>query len=415
MDRPISQSTQRKRRFSTYGKWGALAMVLLLSVWGVRSALTTRLQPNAFQTARIERGAVEQTVTATGLVIPAFEQQLAAPIGAPIQAVLRHSGDQVKRGDTLLLLDAEYTRLQFESLSDQLELKQNNLKRLSFEYDKQIRDLSYESSIKALQISSLEAQLADAKHLKSIGSATQEEVDQAQLQLEIAELEKQKLDNELQFRKAVLPGDRRNLELEAQMEVKKRQELERKLREASVTAPRAGVITWINEDLGKQVQEGELLAKLADLERYRIEASCSDRYAQQVKVGMPARVRVNRTDLPGRITAILPAVENNTLSFIIELDEPNHSQLRPNLRVEVFLIAGRREQVLRLKNAPVFTGQAEQPLFVIKDGEAVKTTARVGLTSIDYVELLETDLKEGQEVIISDMKAYNHLERLQIQ
>jgi HlyD family secretion protein len=414
MDRPISNDKKRSRQVKGIVRILIIAAVLIGGVFLLRGLLTKELEQQDFQTATIERGPIEQTITASGIVVPAFEQQIVAPIAAAIKMVQGNSGDQVERGDTLLQLDDEYIRLQYESLRDQLELKKNNITRLRYEYDKNIRDLDYESQIKALQISSFEAQLADTKRLAKIGSATPEEVDRAQLQLDIAKLEKQKLDNELNFREQVLPGDRRNLELEARMEEKKSSELSRKLRETSVIAPRSGVITWINEELGKQVNEGELLVRLADLQRYRIEASCSDRYASQVKVGLPVRVRINQTDLPGRITTILPAVENNTVAFIVEVDEPDHPNLRPNRRVEVFLISDRREQALRLKNGPAFNGQAVQPLFVVQGDKAIRTEARVGLTSVDYVELLSTDLQEGQQVIISDMEPYEHLERIAI-
>ncbi|WP_421946337.1 efflux RND transporter periplasmic adaptor subunit [Phaeodactylibacter xiamenensis] len=415
MDRPISDTKKKRRLGKNALRITGLIAVLVGALFVLRSMLTKELDRKDFQTATVEVGKVEEAITASGLVVPAFEQQLTAPVTAAIQEVRRQSGDQVERGDTILQLDEEYIRLQYESLADQLELKKNKITRLRHEYDKNIQDLAYESEIKALQISSLEAQLADTKRLREIGSATPEEVDQAQLQLDIARLEKQKLDNELRFREQVLPGDRRNLELEVRMEEKKSSELSRKLRETSVIAPRSGVITWINEDLGKQVSEGELLVRLADLQRYRIEATCSDRYAAQVKIGLPVRVRINQTDLNGRISTILPAVENNTVAFIVELDEPDHPKLRPNRRVEVFLIANAREQALRLKNGPAFRGKTIQPLFVVDGKEARRTEARIGLTSVDYVELLETDLQPGQQVIISDMAAYEHLEQIKLE
>ena len=415
MDRPISDTKKKRRLGKNVLRITGLLAVLVGALFVLRSMLTKELGSKDFQTATVELGRVEEAITASGLVVPAFEQQLTASISAAIQDVHRHSGDQVEIGDTILQLDKEYIRLQYESLANQLELKKNKITRLRYEYDKNIQDLAYESEIKALQISSLEAQLTDTKRLREIGSATPEEVDQAQLQLDISRLEKQKLDNELGFREKVLPGDRRNLELEVQMEEKKSSELARKLRETSVIAPRSGVITWINEDLGKQVSEGELLVRLADLQRYRIEAACSDRYAAQVKIGLPVRVRINQTDLEGHISTILPAVENNTIAFIVELDEPDHPKLRPNRRVEVFMIANAREQVLRLKHGPAFRGKTIQPLFVVEGGEARRTEARIGLTSVDYVELLETDLQPGQQVIISDMEAYEHLDQIKLE
>jgi HlyD family secretion protein len=415
MDKPISKSTQTRSRLRKVLRWvlilGAVAALFLI----LRNLLKTRVEATDFQMAAIERGTIENTITASGLVVPAFEQQVISPISTSVKEVLLRSGDKVEKGDPMMLLDDEFIRLEYESLQDQYELKNNKITRLKYEYDKNIKDLDYENKIKNLQLSSLESQLADAQRLQEIGSATQEEVDQAKLNLEIAQLEKKKLENELAFSQQVLAGDKRNLELEARMEQKKLKELQRKLRETKVTAPRAGVITWISEDLGKTVNEGELLVRLADLGRYRVEASVSDRYAQYVKVGQPVRVRINRDDLTGFVAATLPAVENNTVSFIVELEQPDHKLLRPNMRVEVFLISDRREQALRLRNGPVFTGAARQNLFVVRGEEAIKTTARVGLIGIDYVELLETDLQEGDRIIISDMERFDHLERIQLQ
>jgi len=414
MDRPISESTQRRHRRRNILRGLIIVAAVTGVIFLVRSLLQTKAKRAEFQVARVERGNIENTITATGLVIPAFEQQVISPISTSIKEVLRRSGDEVKVGDPMMQLDDEFVRLEYESLEDQVELKQNKITRLGYEYDKNIKDLDYENQIQAMQLSSLESKLADAERLQKIGSATEEEVDQARLELEIARLKKKKLENELAFSQKVLAGDKRNLELEAGMEQKKLTELKRKLRETRVTAPRAGVITWINEDIGKTVNEGELLVRLADLGRYRIEASCSDRYAQYVKVGTPVRVRINNTDLEGLVSTILPAVENNTIAFVVELNQPDHEALRPNLRVEVFLISGQREQALRLKNGPVFTGAAEQPLFVLRGDEAIRKTAHIGLTGIDYVELLSTDLQEGDQVIISDMNQFDHLDRIQL-
>lgn len=414
MDRPLAESTQRRARRRNILRGIVIVALIAGGIWLARNLLKTRAERADFQIARVERGDIENTITASGLVMPAFEQQVVSPISTSIKEVIRRSGDEVKAGETMMHLDDEFIRLEYESLQDQLELKENNVTRLGYEYEKNIKDLDYENQIQGLQLSSLQSQLADAERLNKIGSATQEEVDQAQLNLEIARLRKKKLENELTFSQKVLKGDKRNLELEVRMEEKKLAELQRKLRETKVTAPRSGVITWINEDIGKTVNEGELLVRLADLGRYRIEATCSDRYAAQVKVGTPVRVRINQSNLQGLVTAILPAVENNTIAFVVELDDPAHQALRPNLRVDVFLVSGRREQALRLKNGPVFTGAAQQPLFVIRGDEAIKTTARIGLTGMEYVELLQTDLEEGDQVIISDMASFDHLERIQL-
>ena len=180
---------------------GALAIAAL--VWFVRYLLTPSVEADKFRFATVERGLIENAITANGLVIRASEQIITAPTASRIQKVLLTSGADVEANDLILELDEEFVRLEYDQLNDQLKLRKNKVSRLTLEYDKNLRELELNDSIKGLQVSSLKAELADVKRLKGIGGATQEEVDRAELSLSIAGLEKKKLENDLAFRKAV--------------------------------------------------------------------------------------------------------------------------------------------------------------------------------------------------------------------
>ncbi|MFT7605364.1 MAG: HlyD family secretion protein, partial [Saprospiraceae bacterium] len=409
-----SSLDQRKNNFGQWFKYLLVIVAIAAGIFLLRNLLKTEIKKEDFIFANVERGDMDNTITATGLVVPSFEQQINAPVSTEIQEILLKSGTQVKPGDLILKLDEEYIKLENESLKDELELKTNNITRLKLEYKKDLNDIDYENQIKGLRLSSLEANLADIRRLKEIGSATQEEVEQAELDVQIEQLEKKKLDNELNFRKQVIGSDERNLELEVMIQKKKLQELARKLKETSVKAPRGGVITWINENIGQKVNEGDPLVRIANLESFRIEGSCSDRYANLVKIGMPVKVRANKTMLDGAITSILPAVENNTVEFIIILAEADQKELRPNMRVEVFIISDKKEDVLKIRNGSAFTGSMDQSLFVVKGNQAKKRKVNIGLSNVNYVEIIGGDVQVGDQVIISDMKDYDHLDVIQL-
>ena len=414
MDKPISNTEIRKNKLAGAIKYLVGIGLIVGAFFVFRNLLKTEIKTNDFRVVRVERGSIENAISATGQILPSFEQQVNSPINTEIKKVLLMSGTAVKQGDVIMTLDKEYIRLEHESLKDQLELRNNNVTRLKFEFDKNIKDLDYENQIKELELASLAAKLEDVKHLKSIGGATRPEVEQAELNLQIAQLEKKKLENDLEFRKKVVGNDRRNLELEVMMQEKKLTELSRKLKETSVIAPRTGVITWVNENIGKKVTEGEALARIADLESYRVEASCSDRYSNRVKIGQPVKVRINRKDLAGTISSILPSVANNTIEFLVALEDTSHKDLRPNMRVEVFIISDKKEDVLRVANGAAFKGGVTQDLFVIQGDKAVKKKINVGLTNADFVEITQGDIKEGDLVILSDMESYDHLDIIEL-
>lgn len=414
MDRPIDDKLQRKNQFSQTLKYLAIPILFIIAFFVFRNLLQTSADVNDFLFAKVQRGDIENTITASGLIVPSFEQQINAPIATEIKEIFIKNGTEVKKGDVILELDQEFIQLEYESLKDQLELRKNNITRLKHEYDKDLQDLEYDNKILGLQLDRMQAQLTDTRHLQKIGTATQEEVDQVVLDIEIAQLQKQKLENELSFRKRVIGGDRRNLELEVLMQEKKLTELRRKLNETSVKAPRPGVLTWINENIGRKVTEGEALVRLANLESFRVEASCSDRFADRVKIGLPVKVKINQAMLDGTITSILPAVENNTLSFIAELTQADAEELRPNLRVEVYIISDKKEDVLIVANGAGFSGAKEQEVFVVEGGQAVKKKIRLGLVNATTLEVAGGEVREGDRVIISDMEEFAHLEVLQL-
>jgi HlyD family secretion protein len=119
---------------------------------------------------------------------------------------------------------------------------------------------------------------------------------------------------------------------------------------ADIVADRAGVLTWVNDKIGTAVNEGEMLAKLADLGSFRVEGSCSDVYAEQLKIGLPVIVRINDQALRGMVVQIKPAVSNGVIQFAISLDDNRSALLRPNMKVEVYVITQKVSHVIRIAN-----------------------------------------------------------------
>jgi HlyD family secretion protein len=415
MDRSINSKELNRNKRRGYFKYFLIALLVVAVIMALRYFLSTSADLNQMRIETVSRGDIKNTVTATGLVVAAFEEQLNAPVATTIKEVLLPTGTEVKAGDVILTLDEEYVQLQLNGRRDQLALRKNNVDLLKLEYDRDLKDLEYDGDIKKLQLSSAEAQLADARRLLEIGGATEEDVERAELGVEIIRLELDKLVNQLNYSKNSLDGRRRNLELEVGMEEKEVAQLSRKLRETEVRAPRAGVVTWTNETIGQQVSEGAPLVRIADLGRFRLEGSCSDRYAGQVEVGLPVDIRVGKQRLSGTISTILPEVENNTLRFLVEFEDPSHSALRPNLRTEFDIVIGEKPNVLRVKNGSVFRGGIRQELFIVgSDQVAVRQEIGLGMRNGDWIELT-SGVAAGDRIIISDTKDYEHLSSFKLE
>ena len=413
MDKEISRDKirgqQRKRGLYILGGIVAVAGAL----WLFRQVLTPVVKRSDLIMGEAREGAMENTISANGTVEPSSEIVLVSPLTAKIRQVITENGTQVKSGDPILILDTEYSELEYERLKDELKLKDNNVVRLKLELEKNIRDIELDDQVKDLQVKNFEALLADARRLQAIGGVTQEEVDKARQNLSIALLEKKKLENELKYRKESIASSVLNEQIQSSIQKQRMDELARKLKNATIRAEVPGVITWLDNRIGTQVQEGEVLVRLANISSYSIMAQASDMHADKINVGQNVQVEVNNTMEMGEIEQILPAVENNTIQFKVRLRKSDSDKLRPKMKVPVRIITDTRQRSIFIPNGPGIRAGNSQKVFVLEGGRVLARTVELGFRTSDKVEVL-SGLKPGELVVLSDMSVYEGKTELRV-
>ncbi|MCF2444825.1 efflux RND transporter periplasmic adaptor subunit [Dyadobacter sp. CY345] len=413
MDREVEPEYVRKQKSR---RWviGILSVVILISgVFFLRRSLQGTIEASRIRTGIVQVGDVENTLTATGEIIPAYEQIITSPIRASIRRILLTPGTPVSPGQAIVDLDKSLTEIESEKFKDQLALKRNSIEQLRMKLNKNLFDAEINDKIKSLNINKLLADFEDAKRLQKVGGGTGEDITRAENALKIAELEKRQLENDLHYNRESMGASLKETELGAQIEGNNLKELQHKLKMADIVADRKGVLTWVNENIGSSVSEGEMLAKVADLGSFRIDGSCSDVYADQVKTGLPVIVKLNETLLRGAITQVKPSIKNGIIEFKVQLDNAKNESLRPNMKVEVFIITNRSSNTLRVANGPTFNGKRKQFVYVFKNGIAYRREVEVGLSNFDFVEI-KSGLEKGETVIITDMSQLENMEEISI-
>ncbi len=415
MDKEISRQEITKNRNKRWWYIGIILLVLAGAVWLVRGALGNSVKRSDIRIAVAETGDIENTLNASGEVQPEFEQIVISPISAVLQQVFFNTGATVKSGDKILELDKALTQMELDKQKDELDLKRNGIVKTRLELDKSFYDIKIQDSIKACRITSLKADLESAKRLFKAGGGTRESIEQAETNLQVAQLEKRQLENDIRTRQAVMQTSIRETEITASIQEKGLREMDHKLRQAEIVATRAGVLTFVNTSLGAKVTEGEILARIADLGSFKILGSISDNYATQLQVGMPVIARINETNVRGVLLNVRPAVNNNVISFDVALqDKTWNDLLRPKMKVELYLVTESHRNIVRVPNGPAFKGTQVQDIFVLRaDGKAERRTVKTGLSSFDFIEILE-GIRPGDSVIISDMTTFRHAETIEI-
>ncbi|HRI19946.1 MAG TPA: HlyD family efflux transporter periplasmic adaptor subunit [Panacibacter sp.] len=407
MDTVIEAEVLSRKKKKTVLIVLVIVAVLASAIFLLRSSFASSLKKSAITTAVVEVGNVENTLNASGEVLPEFEEVITSPINASVQNVMMDAGSNVKAGQSILTLDKSASQTEFKKLKFQLESKRNEVKKLKLELDKSFYDIKSNNDIKQLRINSLEADVENAKRLFKAGGGTREDIEKAELDLRVAKLEKQQLENEIKSKQQTMQVEMKEAEINASIQENELHELERKLQLADFIASRDGVVTWVNKNIGAAIHEGDALARIADLSSFKVQGSISDNYLDQLHNTMPAIIRINETQVRGTVVNIQPSVQNGIVSFDVQLDERNNKLLRPNMKVDVFLITASSNKVLRVANGAAFKGAGTQDIFVVSNGKAERRSVHIGMTNFDFVEIKD-NVKAGDIIITSDMSNYKN-------
>lgn len=413
MDREIDSAFVRRRRIRRVAA-GALGVVAL---GGTLIVLPGMLRPSlrstAIRTARVERGRLEATLEASGTVIPAFEKVLSSPVEARVERILLRPGAAVRRGDEILTLDTAATRLEIDRGAERMAQKQNEQAQERLRLKQALAALRSRIATKKLDLEVLHYRAQQRRRLLADGLIAEEAMREADAEARKAEIELAQMEESVTAEEQSTDAALATLALDARILAKEHDEQRRQLELATARSDRDGVVTWVVPQEGVTVGRGEVIARIADLTAFRVEATVSDVHASLLAPGRPVRVVVDGEPLTGRLTQVYPTIENGAVRFAAELDTPSDPRLRNNLRVDVLVVTDERGDTLKVRKGPYAQGSGAQPVFVIRGDHAERVPVRFGLSGYEEFEVLE-GLKAGDEVIVSDMQEYLHLDRVRI-
>ncbi len=413
MDRDLEPQIRKKRILRrSLGSIAIIVIAVLVFVWMPRLIQPT-VARTAIRIARVDAGPIEAQISASGLIVPEFEQVISSPVNARVLKILQRPGATLHRGTPILELDLNESRLAIEKLAQQIELKQNQQAKARLDLENTLISLQSQWEIKNLEHKAARAATLRNRLLRQEGLLSEERLREVELIEEKAAHELKQLEAAKQNAQASTRTSLEGLTLEMKTLEGEIAEARRQMELATTKSDRDGVLTWVINEEGTTLQKGTVLARIADLRSFRVEASVSDVHASRIHAGLPVSVKINDEVLAGNVSRINPAVNNGVVTFFVDLAEKSNPRLRSNLRVDVLVATERKERALRIKRGPFASGEGTRDVFVVRGNTAIKTPVRFGIYSFDYFEVVH-GLLEGDEVIISDMNSYQHLKELKL-
>jgi len=166
---------------------------------------------------------------------------------------------------------------------------------------------------------------------------------------------------------------------------------------------------------GQQVPAGTTIAKVANPNRLKAELKIPETEAKDVQLGQPAQVDSHNGVIEGKVIRIDPSVQNGTRTVDVALIGELPPGAVPDLSVDGTIDLERLANVL-LVGRPV-SGQEKSTVGMFKlqsDGRtATRVQVTLGRSSVNTVEILD-GLKDGEQVILSDMSRWDQYERIRL-
>lgn len=413
MDREISKEVRRKEQRKQIVKIGAGVGSIVLVVAVVISFLQTSLNRKDITISKVDKGVIEVSVSASGKVIPAFEEIINSPINSRIVEIYKKGGDSVDVGTPILKLDLQSAETEYNKLLDEEQMKRLELEKLKVTNQSKLSEMEMKLKVSRMELDRKAVELRNERYLDSLGAGTTDKVRQVELDFNVSQLKLKEDEQKYINEQALSEADLKVKELELNIFRKGLAETKRTLDDAQIRSPRKAILTYVNNEIGAQVPQGTKVAIVSDLSHFKIEGEIADTYGDRIAAGSKAVVKIGSDKLEGTVSDVTPLSKNGVISFTVQLEEDNHRRLRSGLKTDVYVMNAVKDDVLRIANASYYVGKGEYELFVIDGDQLLKRKVQLGDSNYEYVEVV-SGLQPGDEVIVSDMSSYKDKNKLKI-
>ena len=414
MDREIPKEVRNKERNKKIIRYGGIGVASVIVISVLISFMRTGVKTKDLVFSTVDKGTIEVSVSASGKVVPAFEEIINSPINTRIVEIYKKGGDSVDIGTPILKLDLQSVETDYKKLLDEEQMRSYKLNQLRVNNQTKLNDLAMKIKVSAMQLNRKKVELRNEQYLDSLGSGTTDKVRQAELSYNVAQLEYEQLKQQYDNEKEVLAAEYKVQELDFSIFRKGLAEMKRTLDDAQVRSPRKAILTYINNQIGAQVSQGSQLAVISDLSHFKVEGEIADTYGDRVAAGGKAIVKIGGDKLEGTVSSVTPLSKNGVISFTVQLNEDNNRRLRSGLKTDVYVMNAVKEDVMRIANASYYVGRGEYDLFVRdSDKEIVKRKVQLGDSNFEFVEVI-SGLQPGDQVVVSDMSQYKNKNKLKL-
>ncbi|MCF6437852.1 efflux RND transporter periplasmic adaptor subunit [Pseudoalteromonas luteoviolacea] len=404
------RSNNKKWMLSSIGAIGLISAVAF-SYESFSTLLSAEqvVSTQQLKTAQVVRGDMIQDIRVEGRTLAAVSPSLYAIASGTVTLHVK-AGDTITKGQVLASLDSP-------ELHNQLLQEEATLRRIEMEVKRQQIAIKQQQldNTQDMELAKVELEAAQSEMARANASIEKQIISKLELEQTMVELKRAELNERHAIDSLKLSQEQLNFELQStQLDLDRQRHLvanlQRQVDALTLISPLSGIVGNLNVQQKQHVQRDSELMSLVDLSELEVEAYIPENLADELGIGLTAKVQINNQYFPATLMAISPEVENGRVSGRIRFDEQPKS-LRQNQRVNAQIIISHKKNILKVdRGAFIETGSASTA-YKISNGSAHRTDIQLGVKSIREVEI-KSGLQVGDTIVISSLAPFQQAQQV---
>jgi HlyD family secretion protein len=414
----IARPSNLKKKRIRQGIYAGVALLVVALV----SVGLSKLKPAAPTVERavvwpdtVKRGNIKREVRGLGTLTPEDIRWIPATTAVRVEKIVLRPGAKVKPDSVILELSNPQLEQQHQDATLKLAAAQAGLENLKVQLQNDL--LTARASAARTEAdynkAKMQAQMNEALAHDGLVSdlvLKQSQVDANSLEVS-AQIAKDQLASKTESTKAQLAVQQSSVDqAKAVLQLTQRQKDELKVR-----AGLEGTLQIVQVDEGQQVAPGTNMVRVANPARLKAEIKVAETQAKDIQLGQKAAVDTRVGIVEGRVARIDPSVVNGTRTVDVTLMGDLPRGAVPDLSVDGTIELEQMNDVVYMGRPAFGQEQSTIGLFkILEDGStAERVQVKLGRNSVNTVEVL-SGLKVGDQVILSDMSAYDAYDRIRL-
>ena len=417
IQRPASVAQGKKRKQIMFGVAG-LVVIALVSVF------LARLQPAAPTVERatvwvdtVKRGPMLRQVRGLGTLVPVDEARRWVPASTQgrVERIVLRPGVQVTPDTVVLELSDPNVQQALNDADQQLRASEADFNSLKARLDAETLNQRAQAAIVRADFQNAQTEREMNEGLAKDGLVSNLVLRQSVVRAESLKtrdgIETDRLKVSQQSALAQLASAQALVDQRKSNLALRRQQVD----QLRVRAGMSGVLEQVSVEVGQQDAMGANLDRVADPTRLKAELRIAETQAKDLTIGQIAQIDTRNGFIAGKVIRIDPAATNGTVTVDVALEGALPRGARPDLSVDGTIELERLDNVLYV-GRPAF-GQEQSTVGLFKldkaTGEASRSQVQLGRSSVNTIEILG-GLAEGDEVVLSDMSAWDQFDRIRL-